>query len=123
MDTGTLVYAYAAAAAVAALAVAVFSPSINRVLKTLVPAEIETSWSLFIKFALFVFSFTGGMPIVDQGHFIDRNGPAVIPPVEGMNVQLVMRAVGGALIGASWILLVFFGVTLTAHMTARVWVA
>ncbi|UPT73544.1 MAG: hypothetical protein M0D55_17015 [Elusimicrobiota bacterium] len=37
--------------------------------------------------------------------------------------MMVMRSVGGALAGASWILLVFFGATLTAYMAGRVWYA
>lgn len=123
MDTGTLVWAYAAAAAVAGIATVAFSPAIDRVLYKLIPEEVAPSWSQFMKFALFVASFARGMPVLDGARFIDRSGPLVTPPVEGQGFVLVMKSVGGALAGASWTLLVFFGVTLTAFMAGRVWVA
>jgi hypothetical protein len=121
MDTGSLVLAYAAVLSVAAVVTVAFAPAINRVLDHLVPAEIAPAWSQFVKFALFVAAFAGGMPAPAPGAFVDRNGPIVTPPVEGEGLMLVMRSIGGALAAASWLLLVFFAVTLTASMAGRVW--
>ncbi|PIR17503.1 MAG: hypothetical protein COV48_08605 [Elusimicrobia bacterium CG11_big_fil_rev_8_21_14_0_20_64_6] len=119
MDTASLVYSYAAAALVAGAITAAFSPAINRVLNKLIPEEVAPAWSQFIKFALFVSSFVGGMPNTTPGRFIDRNGPAVPLPVEGAELLMVMKSVGGALTAASWTLFLFFGVTLSAYGVRR----
>ncbi|MDP3543465.1 MAG: hypothetical protein Q8T11_13430 [Elusimicrobiota bacterium] len=121
MDTSSLVYSYAAAALVAGVVTLAFSPAINRVLLKLIPDEIAPAWSQFIKFALFVSSFVGGMPNAAPGRFIDRNGPAVTLPVEGAELLMVMKSVSGALTAASWTLLIFFGATLGAYGAMRFW--
>jgi hypothetical protein len=121
MDTSSLVYSYAAAALVAGVITLAFSPSINRVLNKLIPDEVAPAWSQFIKFALFVTSFVGGMPNAAPGRFIDRNGPAVTLPVEGAELLMVMKSVSGALTAASWTLLIFFGATLSAYGAKRFW--
>ena len=121
MDTSSLVYSYAAAALVAGVVTLAFSPAINRVLNKLIPVEVAPAWSQFIKFALFVSSFVGGMPITAPGRFIDRNGPAVTLPIEGEEILMVMKSVSGALTAASWTLLIFFGVTLGAYGAGRFW--
>lgn len=121
MDTSTLVTAYAAAASVGVIATAAFSPSINRAVDKLIPEEMAPAWSLFMKFSLFVAAFTGGMPGAEPGRFIDRNAPLVTAPVEGENLMLVMRSIGGALTASAWILLAFFAVTLLAAFSIRIW--
>jgi hypothetical protein len=119
MDTSSLVFSYAAAAFVAGAVTLAFSATINRVLKKLIPDEVASAWSQFIKFALFVSSFVGGMPVAAPGHFIDRNSPAVTLPIEGAELLMVMKSVSGALTAASWTLLLFFGVTLSAYGAKR----
>ena len=119
MDTSSLVYSYSAAALVAGAVTLAFSSPINRVLHKLIPDEVAPAWSQFIKFALFVSSFVGGMPVAEPGRFIDRNGPAVTLPVEGAQILMVMKSVSGALTAASWTLLIFFGVTLSAYGAKR----
>lgn len=121
MDTSSLVYSYSAAALVAGVITLAFSPAINRVLNKLIPDAVAPAWSQFIKFALFVASFVGGMPVADPGRFIDRNGPAVTLPVEGTELLMVMKSVSGALTAASWTLLIFFSVTLCAYGAGRLW--
>ncbi len=119
MELPIIVAAYAASAVVALLATLLFSESIDRVLKTLIHEEILTAWTLFVKFGLFVMTFTGGMPSSDVGKFVGFPTPAVIPPVVGDGTLFVMKSVGGSLLSAAWYLLVFFGVTLTAGSAAR----
>ena len=119
MELPIIVLAYVAAAVVASLTTAGFSRAIDRVLVRLIPVEIVSSWTLFIKFALFVVTFTGGMPPSDVGKFVGFQTPAVVPPVPGDGTMFVMRSVGAALLSASWFLVVFFGVTLTAGAGAR----
>lgn len=119
MELPIIILAYAVAGIVAVLVTALFSKSIDRVLAGLIAGEIASAWSLFIKFALFVATFTAGMPAGDQGKYIGWSVPVVIPPVQGDGTMFVMKSVGGALLGASWFLLIFFGVTLTAGAGAR----
>lgn len=119
MDTATLVLAYAAAAAVAAVVTVAFSAPIERVLFRLLPEEVAPAWNQFVKFALFVASFAGGLPAPISG-FVDRAAPP-IEPAEGEGLMIVMNSVGGALMAAAWVLLAFFAVTLTALTAGRVY--
>ena len=121
MELPIIVLAYAAALAVAVTTTAVFSRAIDRVLRRMIHDDLVSSWSLFIKFALLVTTFTGGMPATDTGKFVGFTLPAVTPPVAGDGTMFVMKAVGAALLSASWFLLVFFAVTLTAGAAARLW--
>ncbi len=123
MELPILVLAYVAAAVVAVLTTAGFSRAIDRVLARLIPADIASAWTLFIKFALFVATFTGGMPASDLGKFVGFTTPAVVLPVPGDGTMFVMKSVGAALMSASWFLVVFFGVTLTAGAAARLYTA
>lgn len=121
MELPIIVLAYAAALAVAVVTTAVFSGSIDRVLRRMIHDELVSAWSLFIKFALLVTTFTGGMPATDVGKYVGFVLPAVTPPVPGDGTMFVMKSVGAALLSASWFLLVFFAVTLTAGAAARLW--
>lgn len=121
MELPIIVLAYAAAAAVAALTTALFSRPIDRVLSRMIQDELVSAWSLFIKFALFVTTFTGGMPATDVGKYVGFVPPAVALPVAGDGTMFVMKSVGAALLSASWFLMVFFAVTLTAGAAARLW--
>jgi hypothetical protein len=123
MELPIIVLAYAASALVAALATALFSGPIDRVLKTLIQDEILTAWSLFVKFGLFVATFTGGMPSSDVGKFVGFPQPVVTPPIPGDGTLFVMKSVGGSLLSASWFLLAFFAITLIAGSAARLAVA
>lgn len=121
MELPIIVLAYAASAAVAVLATVLFSRSIDRVLSRMIQDELVSAWSLFIKFALFVTTFTGGMPATDVGKYVGFVLPAVTPPVAGDGTMFVMKSVGAALLSAAWFLMVFFAVTLTAGAAARLW--
>lgn len=121
MNTPALLLAYAAAAAVALIVTAAFSAPMERVLFRLLPEELAPAWNQFVKFALFVASFAGGLPLPRAG-FIDRAAPPA-PPMEGEGLMLVMGSVGGALMSAAWALLAFFAITLTALTAARVYAA
>lgn len=121
MELPIIVLAYAAAAAVAVLTTAVFSRAIDRVLSRMIQDELVSSWSLFIKFALLVTTFTGGMPATDAGKFVGFVLPAVTPPVPGDGTMFVMKSVGAALLSGARFLLVFFALTLTAGTAARLW--
>lgn len=119
MELPIIILAYAASAVVAVLTTAVFAKPIDRVLSRLITGDVASAWALFVKFALFAATFTGGMPANDQGKFVGFTPPVVIPPVPGEGTMFVMKSIGASLMSASWFLLVFFGVTLTAGAAAR----
>lgn len=122
MDISTLLMAYAAAALVALVVTAAFANPIEEVLFRLLPEEVSKGWQQFVKFALFVAAFAGGMPVAMNAGFIDRGAPAVaLPPQPGEGLMIVMRSVSGALMAASWVLLVFFAVTLSALTATRIY--
>lgn len=121
MDTTTLALAYGAAALVALIVTAAFAAPIEEVLFRLLPEEVSKAWQQFVKFALFVAAFAGGMPAPPTGGFIDRNAPPVTQPVEGAGFMTVMHSIGGALAAASWVLLIFFALSLTALTVSRVY--
>lgn len=123
MELPIILLAYAASGTVAVLATALFAGSIDRVLRPLIPDQILSAWTLFVKFGLFVASFTGGMPSSDLGKFVGFVTPLVVPPVQGDGTLFVMKSVGGSLLSAAWFLLVFFALTLTAGAGARLIVA
>jgi len=114
MDIATLVMAYGAAAFVAVTVTAAFSTPIEEVLFRLLPTEVAPAWQQFVKFALFVVSFGGGMPLMG-----DRGAPAA-PALPGENFMIVMGSLNGALMAAAWVLLVFFALTLAALAAFRV---
>jgi hypothetical protein len=118
MDIPTLVMAYSAALLVALAVTAAFAAPIEEMLFRLLPKDISAPWQKFIKFALFVAAFTGGMPSPPAA-FIDRNVAAV--PVPGMGMMVVMKSVSGSLMAAAWFLLIFFAATLTALTGANVY--
>lgn len=120
MDIGTLVMAYGAAAMVALTVTAAFSSPIEEVLFRLLPGEVAPAWQQFVKFALFVVAFGGGMPAPLTGAIIDRNAPEAAP-IPGEGFMIVMSSLSGALMAAAWVLLVFFAVTLAALTALRLY--
>jgi len=118
MDIQHLMLAYTAAVLVALGITASFSASISQMLLRLLQEDIATHWSRFLRFALFAVSAAGGMP-ERSGGFIDRNGLPPPPPTTAEGLMLVMNSAVGSLMAASWFLLLFFGVTLTALTAGR----
>jgi predicted lipid-binding transport protein (Tim44 family) len=121
MDIPTLVMAYGAAALVALTVTAAFSTPIEEVLFRLLPEEVAPAWQQFVKFALFVATFVGGMPAPLAGAIIDRNAPAAPPPAAGESFMVVMSSLSGALMSGTRLLLVFFAITLAALGALRIY--
>jgi len=117
MDITYLILAYVAMALVALAVTAAFSSSIDRMLYRLLPEEIAPHWARFIKFAVFVVSCGGGMPLRMPGAFVDRDNTQVWNAGDG--IMLIMGSASGALMSAAWILMVFFGATLAATIAIR----
>lgn len=123
MDIQSLTLAYTAAAVVAVGVTAGFSASIEQTLFRLLPEEAAPHWARYVKFALAVASFAGGLPTRPTPAFIDRAAPPAPPPGFSDGLMLVMSSASGALMAASWVLLLFFAVTLLSLTAGRVYAA
>lgn len=123
MDIQTLTLAYTAAAVVALAVTAGFSASIEQTLFRLLPEEAGVHWARYVKFALAAAAFAGGLPTRPMPVFIDRNAPPAPPPPLSDGLMLVMSSASGALMAASWVLLIFFAVTLVSLTAGRVYAA
>lgn len=110
MDMIALLLSYSAAAAVSVGVIAAFSSSIDQMLFRLMPSELGPHWTRYVKFALFVASFAGGLP---AGGRFDRSPDA--PPMPAPDaMMMVMGSAVGSLMAASWLLLIVFGAALAA---------
>lgn len=122
MEFLPLMLAYTAAALVALGVMMSFSSSIDQTLSGLLPDQVAPPWSRFVKFAVFAAAFSGGLPS-PTAVFIDRGGMPPPPPGMGDGLMLVMGSASGALMASAWILLLFFGGTLTALIAGRAYAA
>lgn len=122
MEIHSLMLAYTAAGVVAIGVVAAFSTSIEMTLFRLLPDEAGPHWARFVKFAVGVSAFAGGLPTRPIPTFVDRNAP---PPPPGVadGLMMVMSSASGALMAAAWVLLIFFAVTLISLTAGRAYQA
>jgi len=123
MDIQPLMLAYTAAATVAVGVTASFSASIEQTLFRLLPEEAGPHWARFVKFAVAVAAFAGGLPTRPIPAFIDRNAPPPPPPGLADGLMMVMGSASGALMAASWVLLIFFSITLMSLTAGRAYAA
>lgn len=123
MDIQPLMLAYTAAATVAVAVTASFSASIEQTLFRLLPEEAAPHWARFVKFAVAVAAFAGGLPTRPIPAFIDRSAPPPPPPGIADGLMMVMSSASGALMAASWVLLIFFSITLISLTAGRAYLA
>lgn len=123
MELQSLMLAYTASAVVAVGVVAGFSAPIGMTLFKLLPEEAAPHWARFIKFAVAVAAFAGGLPTRPIPTFVDRDAPPAPPPGVEDGLMMVMSSASGALMAASWVLMVFFAVTLISLTAGRAYQA
>jgi hypothetical protein len=114
MDTITLALAFVTAAAVSGCVVLAFSKAIDGALSRLMAEEMAGAWSLYVKFAVFVASFTDGLHVKDMSQ-TDFNAHRALGEV--------FRSMTDSLGAASWCLLIFFGATFAAHIVMGLYAA
>lgn len=121
MDIATLIVAFLAALAVSGCVVLAFSSAINGVILRLISGEVAAAWARFVKFALFVASFAGGLRLHEletlSGLTSFSNGQSQINM--GECLLEMYKTIAGGLIAASWALLAFFGTTLCVYAAMR----
>jgi len=119
MELHSLMLAYTASAVVALAVVAGFSAPIGMTLFKLLPEEAAPHWARFVKFAVAVAAFAGGLPTRPIPTFVDRNAPPPPPPDIADGLMMVMSSASGALMAAAWVLMIFFAVTLISLTAGR----
>jgi hypothetical protein len=123
MDIAMLGLVFLASVAVAGCVVMAFTAPIDGTLSLLTTGELARAWSKYAKFALFVASFTSGLRLREI-----ESVPLIMQPAAGeMTIELrrclieVFKSIAGALSGASWTLLVFFGASLGFYLALRLY--
>jgi hypothetical protein len=119
MESMVLAFSFASAILIAACVVTFFSTSIDEALARVVPVEMTPAWSRYVKFALFVVTFAGGMRLSELAGFMALRTPGGPPLTAGQGLLEVFKSIAGSLIAASGTLLAFFVVTLAVYAAKR----
>jgi hypothetical protein len=123
MESMIVAYSFAASLAIAACVVVLFSRSIDEALLRVIPAEMVSSWRLYVKFALFVVTFAGGLRLSELAQLFALRAPGAAPLAAEQSLLEVLRSVSGSLIAAASALLAFFAATLVVYASRRVYFA
>jgi hypothetical protein len=119
MESLILAFSFVSAIVIAACVVTFFSTSIDAALARVIPEEMTPAWSRYVKFALFVVTFAGGMRLSELEAFLTMRTPAGPPLAAGHGLLEVFKSITGSLIAASGTLLGFFAVTLAVYASMR----
>jgi hypothetical protein len=109
------------AAAVAALVVLVFRKPVRAVLHRIIGEEIQSAWTRYVMFAIFVVGVSGGVRLWELGRYItpDKETGKVLELTHDRWVLEIYSTVVGALQADTWMLLVFFLFALLAFVVVR----
>jgi hypothetical protein len=121
MDSMVLAFSFAAAIAIAACVLLFFSGSIDEALARVLPAEMLQAWRRYVKFALFVVTFTGGMRLSEFAQFLTMRAPSGPPLTAAQGLLEVFKSVAGSLLAATATLLIIFAATLAIDTARRVY--
>lgn len=123
MDAVILAIVFIAAVSVAGGVVLAFSPAVDDVLPSLVPASMLRAWSLFVKFAVFSTILIGGLRLAEVGALVSSKSPGAAPLGAGASLMEVYKSIAGSLQAGVWALLVFFGTALVVYAALRIYEA
>jgi hypothetical protein len=123
MDTTILAFAFASAVILAACVVFFFSGPIDEALGRVVPPEMLSSWRQYVKFALFVVTFAGGLRVSELSAFVAARTTSGAPLTAGQSLMEVIKSITGSLSAAAIALLAFFVATLAIDASRRVYQA
>lgn len=121
MDTAILAFSFAAAVVLAASVVFFFSRPIDEALVRVVPPEMNSAWRQYVKFAVFVVTFGGGMRVSELSSFVAARGTGSPPLTGGQGLMEVLKSVSGSLSAAAIGLLAFFVAALSIDASRRLY--
>jgi len=121
MDTTILAFSFAAAIVIAACVVFFFSRPIDEAIARVVPPEMASAWRQYVKFAVFVVTFAGGMRVSELSAFVSTRSTMSPPLTGGQGLMEVLKSVAGSLSAAAIVLLVFFAAALAIDASRRIY--
>jgi hypothetical protein len=106
---------------VASVVVFVFTKPIDIILKRLVPLDISSTWSKYLKFAIYVVGIGGGVRVWDFEKYMTVQDPykEIISLTAERWLLEIYETIIGTLQSTAILLLVFFVVTLIAVVIVR----
>lgn len=117
MNALTLGLIFLAAIVVSGCVVVAFSRPMDAVLQRVLSGEMAMAWSKYVKFAVLVASFSGGLRLNQIAALANPPPPLTI----NQGLLEIFRTMVGSLEAASWTLLAFFGATLAAYAVMNVY--
>jgi hypothetical protein len=107
---------------VASLVVWIFNKPIDSILKRVVPPEISSAWSRYLRFAIYVVGIGGGVRVWDLEKYIIQQEPykQIVQLTTDRWIFEVYQTIIGTLQSTAMVLLFFFLFALIAVVIVRV---
>ncbi len=98
-----------------------FRHPVASILNRLIPEEISTAWTKYMKFVLYVVGLSGGVRVWDLQKYITpkTEGGTILELTQERWVLELYWTVIGTLQSVAWMLLVFFLVALIAYVIVK----
>jgi len=116
-----LVVTFIVAFAVASIVVLIFTKPIEGILSRVIPDEISSAWSRYLKFAIYVVGIGGGVRVWEFEKYLTLQEPykEIVPLTSDRWVLEMYQTVIGTLQSTVMLLLVFFVFALIALVIVR----
>jgi len=117
-----LVATFIVAFAVASIVVLTFTKPIEGILSRVIPDEISSAWSRYLKFAIYVIGIGGGVRVWSLEKYLTLQEPykEIVPLTSDRWVLEIYETIIGTLQSTVILLLVFFVFALIALVIVRV---
>jgi len=122
MIISLLIITFIVAFVVASIVVLIFSKPIDGILSRVIPDEISSAWSRYLKFAMYVVGIGGGVRVWEFEKYLTPQGPytETIALTSDRWVLEIYATIMGTLQSTVMLLLVFFAFALIALVIVRV---
>ena len=116
-----LVVTFFVAFAVASIVVLIFTKPIEGILSRIIPDEISSAWSRYLKFAIYVVGIGGGVRVWSFEKYLTLQEPykEIVPLTSDRWVLEIYETIIGTLQSTVMLLLVFFVFALIALVIVR----
>lgn len=116
-----LVVTFIVAFAVASIVVLIFTKPIEGILSRVIPDEMSSAWSRYLKFAIYVVGIGGGVRVWEFEKYLTLQEPykEIVPLTSDRWVLEIYQTVIGTLQSTVMLLLVFFVFALIALVIVR----
>ena len=121
MIIALLLVTFIVAFAVASIVVLIFTQPIEGILSRVIPDEISSAWSRYLKFAIYVVGIGGGVRVWSFEKYLTLQEPykEIVPLTSDRWVLEIYQTIIGTLQSTVMLLLVFFVFALIALVIVR----